>query len=177
MDPITKVTEKKPMKPFMVNSLARAFERERIMLSPYDDLVHKQLIDYKIDRISSNGMPVYTSVNEHFVDALGLAYLAFVLEFPQITQEIKKVQNSFRMATSPINIGAGREAISDIANMESRQSNLWKNVSPDYFDSRERKGDKQQWIKIPMEKRNNLYSGNSWGSRTGRNTSTNRKMW
>lgn len=177
MDPITKVTERKPMKPFMVNSLARAFEKDRIMLSPYDELVHKQLIDYKVDRISQNGMPVYTSVNEHFVDALGLAYLAFVLEFPQITREIKKVQNSFRMVTSPINLGAGREAVLDLANMENRQKSMWHQLPDDYYDPRERKGDKQQWIQLPMGTRHNPRLGRSWGSRTGRGTGTNRKMW
>lgn len=164
------------MKPFMVNSLARAFERERIILSPYDELIHKQLIDYKVDRISSSGLPVYTSVNEHFVDALGLAYLAFVLEFPQITQEIKKIQNSFRMAASPINIGAGRGAVLDIENMELKQKNMWHQLPSDYNDPRELKGDKQQWIKVPTTGRS-FGSSRSWGSRTGRGTSTNRKMW
>lgn len=46
MDPVTKELEKKPMKPFMVNQLAAAFEQDRIILSPYDEILHKQLIDW-----------------------------------------------------------------------------------------------------------------------------------
>ena len=81
------------MKPFMVNQLAIAFDRDNMILSPYDETLHKQLIDYSVEKIGANGQPVFTSENEHFVDALGLAYLAFVMEFPDITKTVKQIEN------------------------------------------------------------------------------------
>ena len=92
MDPINKEVEKKPMKPFMITQLATAFERDSIILSPFDETIYKQLIDYNVQRISQSGIPIYTSENEHFVDALALAYLAFVLEFPELTNIIKEIE-------------------------------------------------------------------------------------
>ena len=163
------------MKPFMVNSLAHAFERNRIMLSPFDELIHKQLIDYRVERIGKNGMPQYCSENEHFVDALGLAYLAFVLEFPQLTKEIQKLKNSSLLLSSPVHMGASGRAISDLANMEIRRNNPWR-VQPtdDMLDPREL--DKQKWIQVPMGNGRNV-SSRSWGSRTGRNVGKNRRMF
>lgn len=178
VDPITKITEKKPMKPFMVNQLAQAFERGRIILSPYDELIHRQLIDYRVEKISASGQPIYNSDNEHFVDALGLAYLAFVLEFSQLTKAIQKPVNSFRMASSPYGLGAGQQAVRDLAVMEATTQNPWTHASvpKDYYDPRELKGDKQTWIKVPMRGRSSGAS-RSWGSRTGRGSGNYRKSW
>lgn len=88
-DPVMKRKTREPMKPFMVNQLVIAFERKRMILSPFDETMHKQLVDYTVERVGKNG-PVFTSVNEHFVDALGLAYLAFVLEFSALVNTIKE---------------------------------------------------------------------------------------
>ena len=92
-DPVKGTITKEPMKPFMVNQLAIAFDRDNMILSPYDETLHKQLIDYSVEKIGANGQPVFTSENEHFVDALGLAYLAFVMEFPDITKTVKQIEN------------------------------------------------------------------------------------
>ena len=42
IDPVTKEKTKEPMKPFMVNQLSVSFDRERIVLSPFDIILHKQ---------------------------------------------------------------------------------------------------------------------------------------
>lgn len=96
-DPVTHQIQKKPMKSFMVNQLSIAFERHRMMLSPFDDLVHKQLIDYTVERTGKNNQPIFTSENEHFVDALGLAYLAFVLEFTSVVNTVKEIERSSKV--------------------------------------------------------------------------------
>lgn len=179
-DPITHVVEKKPMKPFMVNQLAAAFEHDRIILSPFDETIHKQLIDYTVERITSNGVPVYTSKNEHFVDALGLAYLAFVLEFPNLTQAIKTPSFSSHIYVSNKTIGAASSAQADISRMEKiGMNNPWKGVrtTSDMNDPRELNGDKQKWIKVPM-KSHSIRSVNPWGSRSSRGGGGNyRKGW
>jgi len=89
-DPVTGVLEKKHLKPFMVNQLSILIERGNLIMSPYDNVIFKQLIDYRVEKITAAGVPVYNSNNEHFVDALGLAYLAFVEHFPELTKLVKK---------------------------------------------------------------------------------------
>lgn len=89
-DPITHEIEKKPLKLFMVNQLQVAFERDLMILSPFDETLHKQLIDYEVVKFTGlTNDPVFTNVNEHFVDALGLAYLAFVLEFNELIDMVR----------------------------------------------------------------------------------------
>lgn len=93
-DPVTHEWQKKPVKSFMVGQLSIAFERNRIILSSFDEVIHKQLIDYKVERIGKNNNPVFSSTDEHFVDALGLAYLAFVLEFSELVNTIKTIERN-----------------------------------------------------------------------------------
>lgn len=105
MDPITKEMDRKPLKPFMVNQLTLAFERDRMILSPYDDVLKKQLTDYEVEKITEAGIPKYTSENEHFVDALGLAYLAMVLEFKDLTGTIEDIKTTSEFHISKKQIG------------------------------------------------------------------------
>lgn len=179
MDPVTKTITKEPMKPFMVNQLTISFDRERIVLSPFDEVLHKQLIDYEVERVSQSGLPVYTSKNEHYVDALGLAHLAFVLEFPQLTAMIKKPQFSNRIEHSSISLGEKRvnKAFRDIS--EPLQ-NPWQNKNNNK-DNDDLPGDKPYWTKIPMNKTNILSSDyhssrTNWGKRSGQGF-RGRSMW
>ncbi len=177
IDPVTMEINKQPMKPFMVNQLQISFEREKMMLSPFDEVLHKQLIDYEVIRIGSNGNPVFTSVNEHFVDALGLAHLAFVLEFPEIADTVKKPVQKASIATSSTHVGAPRlnELFNSIGT--SAVSSGFNNVINS--DPSERKGDKQQYVKVPMNYKSRA-SGGAWGSRSsGMKNSGNfgRSIW
>lgn len=164
MDPVTRVVTKEPLKPFMVNQLVIAFEREKMILSPFDETLHKQLIDYEVERISQSGTPIFTSVNEHFVDALGLAYLAFVLEFPELTKSIKKPVNTTKIIQTPIQLGQGR-ADSALRDLGSPAANPW--ASQLKYDPTELKGDRPSWVKVPLGAKNPASSGGGWGSRGG----------
>ena len=178
IDPVTKEKKNEPIKQFMVNQLILSFERDRIALSPFDEVLHKQLVDYSVDHMGASGKPIYTSKNEHFVDALGLAHLAFVLKFPKLTAAIKMPENSTRMEHSNILLGVGR-ANSDLRQLTLSAVNPWRqsdrlkqiNRDPD-----ERKGDYQKWIKVPMKANPFGSRGSSWGSRGG-NSSFGRSMW
>lgn len=178
-DPVTRQMTKEPMKQFMVNQLKLTFERDNIILCPFDEGIHKQLIDYSVDHISQSGLPVYTSKNEHFVDALGLAHLAFVLKFPDITGAIKVPKNSTKLEFSSVSLNKGGAALRSI---ESGAENPWKTTKmPPQIgkDPGERKGDYQKWIKVPMggksHSENNFFS---WGSRSGRSRGyEGRSLW
>ena len=171
IDPITKMRTKEPMKPFMVNQLTISFERERIMLSPFDEKLHKQLIDYRVERIGQNG-PVYSDKDEHFVDALSLAHLAFVLEFPQLTNTIQEIKHASTMAksnTNPVNKRAQR-ALRDLdhAPMTSPyDDNLHDGDLP---------GDRPKYRKVsPGTSRSS--PANGWGKRTHARGGGFRSSW
>lgn len=165
-DPVTKTMTKEPMKPFMVNQLVLAFERQRILMSPFDETLHKQLIDYQIERISQFGDPVYSSVNEHFVDALGLAMLAFVLEFPDLTDTVREMTFSTKIEHSNKQIGqnTAMQTLRSIEMPFDRQ--LAKKKKDDDLD-------RQKWFKVDATSSKHI-AKTGWGSRGG---STFRSDW
>lgn len=172
MDPITKEVEKKPLKPFMVNQLQIAFERDRLILSPYDNILTKQLVDYEVEKITEAGVPKYTSENEHFVDALGLAYLAMVLEFKDLTGVVEDIKTTSDFVISNKQIGGvGMKAQAETRSMvDSRITEFYENT-----DFRDLPGDRQRWVKVDMDYRSPRYqnknnfgrSTGGWGSRSG----------
>ena len=173
-DPITGEKEAKPMKPFMVNQLQLAFERGNMILSPWDDTIYTQLINYEVEKITASGIPTFTSKDEHFIDALGLAYLAMVLEFKKLTgimqdfetaSEIKLMTN---MHLTGANAFAGENARKQVP---QEVKEFFENT-----DFREIRGERQSWVKLdscqgamnPTEKYSNSTTGRSnWGSRGG----------
>ena len=175
MDPIEKTIVKEPMKPFMVNQLALAFERDRMILSPFDEVLHKQLIDYVVDHVSQTGQPVFSNKDEHFVDALGLAYLAFVLKFPDITKGIKRIENSSKIEHSHAQIGTAR-ATAALREISMSTANPWKDLKQVGKSPGERKGDYQKWVKVPMKANYGGRNRSSWGNRSGSDFS-GRSSW
>ena len=170
MNPVTKEMDRKPLKPFMVNQLQIAFEREKMILSPFDETLHKQLVDYEVVRQGASG-PVFTSENEHFVDALGLAYLAFVLEFPDLTDSIKKPEFSSKIVHTSANIGNVRAQMA-IREAEMPQTPEVKKVLN--YDPSELPGDRPTWVKVNERYRSGGFRS-SWSSRSGGGIS--RTIW
>ncbi len=174
-DPFKHVVEKKPLKPFMVSQLQIMFERDQIVLSPFDELLYKQLIDYSVIRISAKGEPVFSSKNEHFVDALGLASLAFTLEFPNLTKIIDKpdLENPL---ISTIEGNISNKRIHNIfSSLGQSINNPWsnknmKNGSITYEKSLDpdERFDTAKYFKINITKNSfKNYGAGGWGSRGG----------
>lgn len=164
IDPVTFEQTKQPLKPFMVTQLQIAFERDKIILSPFDETLHKQLIDYCVEKISANGQPVFTSVNEHFVDAFGLAFLAMVLEFKELTNMMKDPETASKVKVVSKSIGSAglndifREAENNAVNYNQYQFDV---------DTEDRRGDRPNQFKLPLGyKYPSRNAGGSWGSRS-----------
>lgn len=162
INPVTKETTREPIKPFMVNQLQIAFEREKMILSPFDEVLHKQLVDYEVVRQGQNG-PVFTSENEHFIDALGLAYLAFVLEFSDLTDSIKKPEHSSKIVHTKSQLGQGRLKAA-LKEIEMPQTPEVKKVLN--HDPTELRGDRPTWVKVNEGYRSSM-GRSGWGSRSG----------
>lgn len=168
IDPITAEKEKAPLKQFMVNQLTLAFERERLILSPFDQVLYKQLENYEVVKFTGvNNLPIYTSKDEHFIDALGLSYLAMVLEFKELTGTIKEREVANNMAYSskiPGQISINK-MFNDIQNVYSKNNK----TIPSYKPSDDLKGDKPSWHKVSINYRSSSSSSSSsWGTRSGK---------
>lgn len=185
-DPITKMQVNEPVKQFMVNQLSIAFERDRIMLSPFDELLSKQLVNYSVERIGSNGKPIFTNKDEHFVDTLGLAYLAFVLEFPDIAKGIQTVDYTCKSTYSNVKLmqvasNSAKAKINDKI-FGASHTNPWKNNlkngSISYKDNLatdDNPADCPQWFQVSASVVKRHLMQQSIGTRT--NGMIRRKMW
>ena len=104
-DPISGLPNKMPMKPYMVESAVRFFERGMIQFSSEDEILFKQLHGYNIARIGSTGAPVYEAgpSGDHDLDAFMLALLAFEVEMGEYTKQhfISTVAMSGRFGEAP----------------------------------------------------------------------------
>lgn len=158
------------MKNFMVNQLTLCFERDRMILSPFDNILLKQLTDYSVERKAQDGRAIFTSKDEHYVDALGLAYLAMVLEFKKLTGTIKDMEVATIMSFSKKNIGQNglNQMFNDIQNSYVNSGIVNSNSSRDK--------EKSTWIKVSSGYRSNNYnSSKNWGKRNS--GGSGRSMW
>lgn len=172
-DPITFEEVNEPVKQLMVNQLVLAFERDRIIMSPFDTVLHKQLTNYEVEKINANGKPIYTSKDEHFIDALGLAHLAFVLEFKELTKTIKDIEVSSKIAFS--NKSIGKSGLNQMLNeIQGSYSSNGAQLKP----SDDLRGDRPTWVKVSQNYRSGSSSrGGSWGTRGGRSGGFGRSNW
>lgn len=174
IDPTNGEVVKEPLKQLMVNQLTLSFERDRVALSPFDTTLHKQLIGYEVEKIAANGKPIYSSKDEHFIDALGLAHLAFVFEFKELTKTIKDLETSTKMAFS--NKTIGQTGLNKMFNQI--QSSYTCDNRVQLKPSDDLKGDKPSWVKVSQNYRTgSSRSSNSWGTRGSRSGGFGRSSW
>ncbi|MDD3412454.1 MAG: terminase family protein [Lachnospiraceae bacterium] len=88
-DPISGLPNKQPMKPYMVETAVRFFERGMIQFPSEDEMLLKQLHGYSIAKVNASGMPVYEAgpAGDHDIDAFMLALLALEVEFGEHTKQ------------------------------------------------------------------------------------------
>jgi hypothetical protein len=111
LDPVTKLVDKKDVKPFMVNNAQIIVERHNLLINKNDKYLLKQMHDYVVEKITQSGRPIYTSVNEHALDAMMLALLAFTIEFPEVAAVIRRPQyaKALGVVSNPINSMGNKE--------------------------------------------------------------------
>jgi replicative DNA helicase len=105
LDPWTRHSENKPIKPFMVDQLSLLFENDRIIVNKNDEMITRQLENYRMVKKTANGVPIFTSDDEHTIDCMMLATLAFVEKFPQITFVSKRIVKPLKIEISGSTVG------------------------------------------------------------------------
>lgn len=142
-DPFTKQMTKKPIKPFMVDQFSIQLERDRIILSENDVDLWRDLENYNIVRWSSQGNPIFTSQNEHTIDATMLAMTAFILDVPELSNTMYPISVARQMAHATV---AQFDPLKDLFDDKTQER--------DYIDK-----DSQRYVKVPL--------GSKPGSRRG----------
>ena len=172
MDPVTLTKTKKPLKQFMVNQLTISFERNKLILSPYDKVLYRQLCKYEVVKTTQDGDAVYSSKDEHFIDALGLAHLAFVLKFKELTNTIKDAEVKAEISFS--NKAIGKAGVAQMFN--EIQSSYTSMSSSNQIDP---EGDGNHVIRQPIARTGFIDSmSRNWGSRSVyRSKSCGRSIW
>lgn len=79
-DVLTGKVENKKFKHFMINTTQKYLEEGLLLFSRDDEVLYKQMNEYMVVRHSLAGEPIYSSGNEHALDAFMLTLLAFRLE-------------------------------------------------------------------------------------------------
>lgn len=117
-DPYTQQMDKKPIKPLMVNESVVLFEKGKIVISPNDKVLIEELEKYKVESISQAGLPIFSSEDEHFIDAMNLAILSFKLHYDGLFRQI----TSTKIAVLSGNVLTGDEEkrvkVRDLENKE-----------------------------------------------------------
>lgn len=94
-DPYTRKKDSKDLKPFMVNNSVNLFEKGKIVLDPKDKVMIQQLEEYRVKSISASGKPIYTDENEHAIDSMNLALLAFEQHHGELLKKVFSIKTIF----------------------------------------------------------------------------------
>lgn len=88
-DPVSGLPKKMHMKPYMVESSVRFFERGMIEFPYEDETLLKQLHGYMVAKVNASGMPVYEAgpAGDHDLDALMLCLLGLEIEQGEHTNQ------------------------------------------------------------------------------------------
>ena len=154
-NPVTGEITKEPLKPFMITQLQIAFERNQLIISKYDEKLYKQLIDYEVVKRAQNGNPIFTDVNEHFIDALGLAYLAMTLTFKELTGVMRETEMANKVLTSARHLISNEKVLNSI----NRANEIKPEIQQFYenYQHDEHPDEQQRWVKTDFS---TYYKGN-----------------
>lgn len=94
-DPYTRKKDSKDLKPFMVNNSVNLFEKGKIVLDPKDKTMIQQLEEYRVKSISASGKPIYIDENEHAIDSMNLALLAFEQHHGELLKKVFSIKTIF----------------------------------------------------------------------------------
>lgn len=129
-DPISRVMEKKPLKPFLINMTTLLLERGQLRIPNryVDETIHRQMTNYRVVRVSGKtNEPIYTSEDEHALDAMIFALYAFIEQYPDLVNTIYQAEVARRMSVTQ---AKKRDPLRDIINGTAER----RDVTDDSWD-------------------------------------------
>lgn len=92
-DPISRQIESKPMKPWLVNQTTMLLERGQLRIpnTDIDEVLHRQMLNYRVTKVTESGRPKYSSVDEHALDGMIFALYGFMEKYPELINIVEKV--------------------------------------------------------------------------------------
>ena len=128
-DPISRVIEKKPMKPFLIGQTSLLLERGqlRIPSKEHSEVLHRQLTNFQVVKVSERtNIPTYTSEDEHALDAMVFALYAFMEEYPELINTIEVTEPARKSyITNAVKI----DPLKSIHNKDSSRNSLTNELS------------------------------------------------
>lgn len=93
-DPISRQIESKPIKPWMVNQTTLLLERGQLRIPhpQVDETLSRQMLNFRVTKITERGIPKYTSSDEHSLDAMIFAIYGFMEKYPELINIVDKVE-------------------------------------------------------------------------------------
>jgi hypothetical protein len=170
-DPGTREVNSKDAKDFMINQTAILLDRDKIVLSPFDEMVWKQMMDYQVVRISQSGKPQYTSENEHALDAFMLTILGFTIEFPNITKILEEIKVARK--ARPLQQQQQKESLQE--KVFGGHRDVYK--EPKKIEKEAKDNPNWHWNKVSLGYGKKKTSSNPWGRGGGKGSSFSRSKF
>lgn len=170
-DPGTRQVDSKDAKDFMINQTAILLDRDKIVLSPFDEMVWKQMMDYQVVRISQSGKPQYTSENEHALDAFMLTILGFTIEFPNITKILEEIKVARK--AKPLQQMQQKESLQE--KVFGGHRDVYK--EPKKIEKEAKDNPHWHWNKVSLGYSKKKASSNPWGRGGGKGSTFTRSKF
>lgn len=93
-DPISRQIESKPIKPWLVNQTNLLLERGQLRIPnpEIDETLKRQMMNFRVTKVTEGGIPKYTSTDEHSLDAMIFALYGFMEKYPELINIVEKVE-------------------------------------------------------------------------------------
>ena len=93
-DPISRQIESKPIKPWLVNQTNLLLERGQLRIPhiEIDETLSRQMMNFRVTKVTERGIPKYTSSDEHSLDAMIFALYGFMEEMPELVNILDKME-------------------------------------------------------------------------------------
>lgn len=97
-DPISRAIESKPVKPWLINQTNLLLERGQLRIPnrKIDEVLVRQMLNYRVTKITENGIPKFSSDDEHALDAMIFALYGFMETYPELINIVDKVEPARR---------------------------------------------------------------------------------
>lgn len=130
-DPISRIIEKKPLKPFLIGQTTLLLERGQLRIPEKEtsDVIRRQMTNYQVVKVSARTQePTYSDTDEHGLDAMVFALYAFIEEYPEL---VNTLESSEPARKSYITAGRKKDPLKDIYKKNSERKVLDNQLNKD----------------------------------------------